>query len=406
MGLFFLRYLTIAAAIAAAFYSLILARAAQLFALDTAASVPAAVKLVPYHAAYVARLAAWRPEERDTLLRRAVQLNPWDSQSWIQLGLVTEMQQSDAQGGERDYLRAAAMNHMFLPRWTLANFYFRQHRPSDFFRWANAALQITPYSSDPVFAQMWLVSQDAHRIAAAIPDRPRVLLQYAWFLSNARQFAAIPPILQRLVTRAGSAYPGMWGRDDLVASIEDQILNAGDRRDALAIWTSLKDGAWIPHGIPSVAHPLTNGDFRFPFFRHGFDWAPIDSAGARVEQFRDARAVRISLSGEQRDRCVLLRQYVPIEPRGVYGLAWRTTKQDADLGSGLAWHVRAMPPQSGDDLVSGNLLGAEGAWRFRAPSSDAALLSLEYSRPVGRVRANGTITLQSVSLDRTGVTER
>jgi hypothetical protein len=47
MGLFFLRYLTIVAAIAAAFYSLILARAAHLFALDTAASMPAAVALVP-----------------------------------------------------------------------------------------------------------------------------------------------------------------------------------------------------------------------------------------------------------------------------------------------------------------------------------------------------------------------
>src|SRR5882724_6120396 len=98
MGLFFLRYVTIAAAIAAAFYSLILARAAHLFALDTVASVPAAVTLVPYHAAYTARLAAWRPLERDELLRRAVELNSWDYQSWIQLGLATEMQNGDAKG--------------------------------------------------------------------------------------------------------------------------------------------------------------------------------------------------------------------------------------------------------------------------------------------------------------------
>lgn len=52
MGLVLLRYLTIAAAIAAACYSLILARAAHLFALNTAASVPAAVALVPYHAGH------------------------------------------------------------------------------------------------------------------------------------------------------------------------------------------------------------------------------------------------------------------------------------------------------------------------------------------------------------------
>src|SRR5207302_7605452 len=105
--------------------------------------------------------------------RRAVQLNPWDYQSWIQLGLLAEMQQGNAEEAERDYLRAVEADHMFLPRWTLTNFYFRQRKASDFFHWANTALQITPYSSDPIFSQMWLVSQDPSRIAAAIPDRPR-----------------------------------------------------------------------------------------------------------------------------------------------------------------------------------------------------------------------------------------
>jgi hypothetical protein len=195
----------------------------------------------------------------------------------------------------------------------------------------------------------------------------------------------------------GRANPGLWGRDDLVASIEDQILSNGDRRDGLAIWTSLKDGGWIHHGIPDSEHPLTNGDFRVPFFGHGFDWSPMDSTGARVEQFRDARAVRISLSGEQRDRCVLLRQYVPLAPGRVYTLAWRTATPDAS--GGLAWHVRAVPAKADDDLISGDLVGSSPAlWQFRAPASELAMLSLEYSRPPGRVRAAGTVTLESVSL--------
>jgi hypothetical protein len=403
MGLFLLRYLTIVAAIAAAFYCLILARAAHLFALDTRASVPAAVELVPYDGAYTARLAAWRPAGRNRLLRRAVELNPWDFQSWIQLGLATEMQGNDAEEAEREYLRAAAVNHMFLPKWTLINFYFRQRRPSEFFHWANAALRITPYSSDPIFAQMWLVSQDPARIAAAIPDRPRVLLQYAWFLSNVRQFSAIPPTIQRLIARVGSAGPNadprLWGRDDLVASIEDQILREGDRRDGLAVWTSLKDGGWIGQGIPDVRHPLTNGDFRIPFFRHGFDWAPMDSTAARLEQLRDMGRVRISLSGDQPDHCVLLRQYVPLAAASVYSLAWRASAPDEGAHRGLAWHLRAMPSGAGEDLISGDLLDSSGAWQFRAPASDVAMLSLEYSRPEGQVRAAGTVTLEAVSLE-------
>jgi hypothetical protein len=188
------------------------------------------------------------------------------------------------------------------------------------------------------------------------------------------------------------------GRDDLVASIEDQILSEGDRPDGLAIWTSLNDGGWIHHGIPDSEHPLTNGDFRVPVFRHGFDWAPMDSTGARVEQFRDTHVVHISLSGEQRDHCVLLRQYVPLARGSVYDLAWRAGTPDADVGDGLAWQ-RAMPANATADLVSGDL-SSPSRWQFQAPASEVGMLSLECSRPLGRVRAAGTITLESVSLEK------
>jgi hypothetical protein len=150
-----------------------------------------------------------------------------------------------------------------------------------------------------------------------------------------------------------------------------------------ALDTAASVPGWIRHGIPDSERPLTNGDFRLPFYRHRFDWSSIDSAGARVEQFHESPVVRISLSGEQPDHCVLLRQHVPLSP-----------------GSGLAWHLRAMPAKVEDELVSDNLSGPGGAWQFRAPASEVGMLSLEYSRPLGRVRAAGTITLESVSLEK------
>jgi hypothetical protein len=163
-----------------------------------------------------------------------------------------------------------------------------------------------------------------------------------------------------------------------------------------ALDTAASVPGWIRHGIPDSERPLTNGDFRLPFYRHGFDWSSIDSAGARVEQFHESHVVRISLSGEQPDHCVLLRQYVPLSPGSAYNLAWRTVSPD----SGLAWHLRAMPAKVEDELVSDNLSGPGGAWQFRAPASEVGMLSLEYSRPLGRVRAAGTITLESVSLEK------
>ena len=148
------RYLFIAAALARAYYSALFARASFLFQQNTAMSAQRAVELVPYNASYVAGLAGWQPAKRIALLHRAVELNRFDAESWIQLGLAAEMDQHDVASAERYYLQASAVDRMFLPRWTLTNFYFRQQRPVEFFRWAEATLKITPYPADPVFAQM------------------------------------------------------------------------------------------------------------------------------------------------------------------------------------------------------------------------------------------------------------
>ena len=168
---FYLRYLLIARAIAGAFYSAILARAAHLFSIDTPAAIEAAVALVPYKSEYVARLAACNGSDRVQLLKRAVELNPFDYESLIQLGLFEEFTHNDAKAAEAYFLKAAAVNHMNKPKLTLANFYFRQQNVNEFFRWDNETLKVTPYDGSYIFTNMWLMSQDAQRLSAVVPDR-------------------------------------------------------------------------------------------------------------------------------------------------------------------------------------------------------------------------------------------
>ena len=148
---FWLKNLLIAGAILAAFYSFLLARASWLFEQDTSSSVPKAAGLMPYNGAYLARLAAWAPAQKFFLFRRAVELNPFDFESLIQLGIFSEFQKHNDAQAERYYLRAEEVNKMFLPKWTLTNYYFRHGRTAEFFRWATASLAITPYSPEPIF---------------------------------------------------------------------------------------------------------------------------------------------------------------------------------------------------------------------------------------------------------------
>jgi len=399
---FYLRYLLIAGAIAGACYSTILARAAHLFTEDTASSVAGAVQLVPYKSEYVARLAAWDTDNRVALLKKAVELNPFDYESLIQLGLTSEMKTGDVKAAESYFLRAAAVNHMYEPKWTLANYYFRRDDATDFFHWANETLKISPYDGAPVFTQMWLLSQDAQRLSAVVPDRPRSLIQYTWFLSNSRQYSAITPIVQRLVRLVGNDDPRAWGRDDLIASSLDRVLASGDLHDALQIWTTLRDARWIAQNVPDANHPLTNGDFRLHFYNHGFDWAPLETEGVHVDQFVDEPSIDIALSGEQPEHCQLLRQYVAVEPGFLYKLQWKAEASGIPAGMGIAWHLHPVSGNApGGDIVSADLLNAPQVWEFVAtPSVNGFVLTLEYNRESGRVRPTGRITLRSVTMDR------
>ena len=394
-----LRYLLVAAALAGAYHSAIFARASFLFGQDTATSVPAAVDLVPYNSSYVARLAAWQSDKRDALLHRAVQLNPFDFQSCIQLGLNAEMQRHDLPAAEHYYLQAANVNHMFLPRWTLANFYFRREQPDNFFHWARATLQISPYQADPVFTQMWLMSQDPQLIAAALPDKALVLLQYTMFLTRTGQFAPMPAIVGRLVRLPGDRNPSDLGREDQVLPAEDHVLAAGQLQPALDIWRIMRTAGWIHLPVPTPASPLTNGEFVTPLLHHGFDWVPGNADGLTVEQSTDDRNLRITLSGDQPEHCVLLQQYMPLEPDRAYRLQWQAEAAAIQMPSGVAWHLHSVHANSPADLSTGEVLNPHGTWEFQSPpTAEVFLLTLEYSRPLGKLRANGSLTFRSVSL--------
>jgi hypothetical protein len=384
----------------AAYECLVFARASFLYGQDTAMSIPTALALVPFNGSYAARLAAWQQQRKEELLSQAVTLNPFDVDSWIELGLAAELQNGDAGAAERYYLRAAEVDKMFRPRWTLTNFYFRQQRPKEFFRWARATLEITPYQAAPVFAQMWLVTQDAAKLSAAIPNRPGILLQYILYLAKENQFSAIPPIVERLTANVDALHARAYGRDDLIGPMEDRLLLAGQIGPALEIWNSLGRAHWLPYAAPTEENPLTNGGFHTPFFGNGFDWAVVNVNGASVVHNSDEGLVRISLTGDQPESTPLLRQFVPLRPEGHYRLNWRAEADGMPLPSGLRWHLYPVAKNASPDLISGDLLSsAPAAWTFKVePGVNCGILTLEYSRPLGSTRAVGTVTVRAVSL--------
>ncbi len=391
-----LRYILAAGALMACCYSAIFGVAGIAYRRNTRESVELAARLAPYNGTYLRRLAGWDTTRRVELLNRAVALNPYEAQGWLQLGFDAEFRRHDEAAAEKCYLQAAAVDKMFLPKSTLANFYFRRENEPAFLYWAKQALSVTPYSADPIFAQMWLMDPNPGKLEAGIPDRPGILVQYASFLMNVRQFSAVPPIIKKTVDAAGSANPEWYGLTTVIGPIMDQLLWSGYPDAALQIWSRLKSAGWIRLPTPSGERPITNGAFRSPIWNHGFDWTVLGNSGIFFNQYWNTGEVRFDFSGDEAERCALMQQWIPLLAGRKYRLEWNGTSVGLSKPAGVSWHLRFRHGSAeSPDITS----ASPGIWEFKAPDqAEMVLLTLEYERPVGEMRANGALILQSVSV--------
>jgi tetratricopeptide (TPR) repeat protein len=402
------RYSLAALSVLAFCYSLVIARSIVFVRQNTPQSLARAIQLVPYSDRYQVLLASWNPNRSDAALKRALRLNPFDSDSWIQLGLQAEFRRKDPALAERYYKRAVEVDHMSLPRWTLANFYFRRQNRQQFFVWARKTLEITPYDGGPVFASLWTIDSDPGHIEQAIPDKIRTLIQYSLFLTQTGRLDLVTPILEKAIAQAPAGLPSksLVGYKPIpLGAILDQLLKGARVRPAIELWSRLITAHWIPaRTVPSVSHPLTNPDFRQPFFEHGFDWMTPPVHGISLDSYSEPQQIAFGFSGSQPERCIFLQQFIPLRPGQRYLLTWVADLDQVARDNGLTWQINAIqngaPRPTGlrsPDLTSAS--GSPAVWDFQAPdASDLFLLSLQYARPLGKVRIEGSLTLRSIAL--------
>jgi hypothetical protein len=390
-------------------FSLLCARAGYLSEKNTPEAAAAAAQLLPFNALYYRQLAYWQPTRKVELLKRAIELNRYDAESWIQLGFNAELQQKNTTLAERYFLTAAQVDHMYLPSWTLASFYFRRQNSPQLFEWASRALKVTPYDSTYVFVTLWLADPDPVRIAGIVPPREQVMLEYVSFLIQTNRLDLAQRVLNRAISLSPSRPPVSEfykGPLDTHSSVLlDRLLQLDRVQQALHLWSRLAAANWIPRfSTPSALHPLTNGNFQVPFFGHGFDWQVSPVSGVTVDQFPDLGDVRFKFSGTQPEACLLIQQLVPLEKGGHYRLTWADDLDQIEGDNGITWQIytiaNGVPMPTGltsPDLTS--VAGSPAAWNFQAPhSSDLFLLSLQYARPLGQVRIEGSLSLRNVAL--------
>ena len=157
-----------------------------------------------------------RDESSPDRLRAAVRLNPRLSSAWIALGLEAEASGNLGEA-EMDLLHAARVDHLYLPAWTLANFYFRRGDVESFWPWARRAAKLTYDDYRPLLRTAGAVEASPGEVVARLEGGPALLRAYLDVLIGERRWDAARDVASLLAARRDPA-----DRDRLAAFAEHQ----------------------------------------------------------------------------------------------------------------------------------------------------------------------------------------
>lgn len=365
------------------------ARSDAQFWQDTAESLRGAIRLEPDCWTCYVRLARLDESSAEQLLQTSLQLNRYNSEATIDLGLRYESD-GDLKRAEELLLQAFKVDDTYVPRWSLANFYLRRNNLPAFWTWIRRATEMPAEDIGALFELCWKVSPDPKTIEANIAaGDPEVARQYVDFLiGKDRPSAAVGPALT--LVRAGS--------QDLdqtrLFTLLDKLIHANDPIGTNALWSRLIGRHWFvadasfPNNPQFSRDPLpVDFDWNFPAYDGLHSWP--GSSGLESE-----------FTGDEPESCVIAEQTIFLPP-GNYRLesSYRTRAILPDTG--IQWQV--LETRSDKILSSSASLSSDMPAQMAMPfvvSPDQQLLRLRlvYERNLGTPRISGTVVVTSVRI--------
>jgi hypothetical protein len=340
------------------------------------------------------------PGRAEQLLQRAVALNPLDSRSWIDLALRHEMD-GNLPAAEQELLRAAGTDRQYLPRWSLANFYFRRGDDTRFWLWARSASAVLYGDPRPLFRLCDGVATDANLIDRLGLRDPDTRASYLSYVLVRNQGALIQPVARRLlIDNRESDVP-------ILLSACDRLLELQNIGQAIAVWNGLSGARRIPYGPLSPDDAgVTNGAFSSTPTSQGFDWRVPETTGVNAVREDATGGIRLIFSGRQPESCAPLSQYILVRENAHYELEYLYKTSGIADGSGLSWNIEYTDVRQTTNTTARIVSDEKGGTLVlpfdTPPGCHLARLSLTYRRAPGTTRIEGNIVLRHVRLRRAG----
>lgn len=355
------------------------------------ARTPSEMKLAagrdPLNDRYLVLLAQKLEEDGQSSVnawRSAIAANPRRDLSLTQAAIASEIS-GDPGRAEQLLLQAEQYNHLWLPRWSLANFYARHNRPVETFRWAHQAM-LRSYS-DPS-ALFVLCRQagasDSLLLDRIIPATPAALGAFVYFLVRQNEPDSLEQATAEYLksARASGVDPLETGAAAVTA-----LIRANRPDPALRLWRSLP--------LPYPAEVLTNPGLSRPLRPPAFDWQIHTVAGVETLRGVPNRGIKFTLSGQQPESAELLAQDLYLPATGGWTLTFEyETRGFTQPRSGLRWSltgsesVQDLPLTDDWRTASATWVAAQGLHR----------LSLDLIRVTGQPRVEGELRLRNLRL--------
>lgn len=364
---------------------------------DNVDALERAARIMPSNAEYRARLAILVSTRQDDL-RAAIQSNPREPSWWILLAVQQE-EEGNVSGAEKSLLEANRVCRYFVPRWSMAAFQYRHGRPTEFVRWARAAIATEAKTPESLFQMARKLGIAPDRILdGMLPETPPALEAYLRFLVDQGSLPEVYAAAVKLISVGGKE-----DRQGLFQAIE-ALYGAGRTNEAVDLWNRVVQARWIGFSAldPSLGVSLSNGNFQSERLERGFDWRYPAALGVSFSQPESTGGLAIQFSGNQPESCALLTQHLPLLPGRQYQIVTRYRAQGIAPNGGLRWtiatnaddHLAIYSPIPGENETSGEVRTTFGAPPHPGPLD----LLLEYRRQPGTTRIAGTVWIYSVQI--------
>jgi hypothetical protein len=364
-------------------------RSDELYWRNTPDSIRSAIRMEPDCWWCYVQLARLDDRHAESLLETSLRLNAYNSQAAIDLGLRYEAD-GDYRRAEHLLLQAFAVDQMYAPRFSLANFYFRRDNLPAFWTWARQAAEMPADDVGALFELCWRVAPDTNAIERNIlRGDPELTRQFVDFLVNkSEDRAAVPPAKD--LVRIGDEETDR----ERIFSLIDQLIDANDSGDADSLWHELIREHWIPDdGILPYNHAFA----RDPLPVH-FDWRY--SAFPGLHSWPGPSGLMTEFTGDEPENCPIAEQTISLTP-GKYRLESSYRTQNIPANSGIRWQITEPGPDTvvvGTSSLSGDLPGSVAA-PFSVGAGQSLLhLQLVYQRELGTSRVQGTLVVPSVRI--------